>query len=476
MTEINRLEPQKGPQENFLATSADIAIYGGAAGSGKSYALLLEPLRHVNNPKFRSIIFRRTTTQIRCPGGLWDESMQMYSLLGAEPKETPMQWHFKSGAQLKFAHIEYEKNVYDWQGSQIPFIGFDELCHFSENQFFYMSSRNRSMSGVSGYIRATCNADADSWVRDFILWFINEETGFPIAERCGRLRWFIRVENELIWGNSKKELTTQYDGKKYPPKSLTFIAANIYDNKKLLEKDPTYLATLKALPLVDRERLLKGNWNIRESAGKLFNQEWFETVDVAPASNSIIRFWDRAATESNKHSPDWTVGLKVARASSGIFYVLDMVRFQASAHKVEERIKNIALIDGRSVTIGIFQDPGGAGKGEAEYMVRQLLGYKVSTNKISVNKVTASKPASSQAEAGNIKLVRATWNKTFLEELQSFPVGDKDDIVDTLSASIEFFFQKAIGSFGNSGSVLTKSRDKGDTLNRIRKRIKVTPY
>ena len=83
---VRRIAPQKGPQEKFLSTSADIAIYGGAAGGGKSWGLLLEPLRHVTkNKEFSSVFFRRNTTQVRNPGGLWDESAKLYPMAYGQP-------------------------------------------------------------------------------------------------------------------------------------------------------------------------------------------------------------------------------------------------------------------------------------------------------------------------------------------------------------------------------------------------------
>src|SRR6185369_16031420 len=181
---------------------------------------------------------------------------------------------------IKLAHLEYDKTVYDWHGAQVPLICFDELTEFSQFQFWYMLSRNRSMSGVRPYIRATCNPDSDSWVAELISWWIDQETGFPIMERAGKLRWFIRVGDRLVWADSPEELTPELlglpafrpDGKKieYLPKSLTFIPATIYDNQKLLNQDPAYLANLLALTTVERERLLHGNWKIRPAKGLYF--------------------------------------------------------------------------------------------------------------------------------------------------------------------------------------------------------------
>ena len=153
------IRPQPGPQEKFLVSSADIAIYGGAAGGGKTYALLLDILRYKNVPGFDAMIFRKNYTQVTAPGGLWDTSMRMYAgMKGAVPLASPKRhWVFGVKATLFFDYLARDDDVYSWQGAQICFIGFDELTHFSENQFFYMLSRNRSMCGVKPCIRATCN-------------------------------------------------------------------------------------------------------------------------------------------------------------------------------------------------------------------------------------------------------------------------------------------------------------------------------
>jgi predicted phage terminase large subunit-like protein len=441
-----KLEPQPGPQTEFLRTTADIAIYGGAAGGGKSFGLLLEPLRHYDNKKFGCVIFRRNTTQVRNEGGLWDESMTIYPFFKAKPREANLEWLFPSGARLKFAHLEYDSTVLDWQGAQIPFIGFDELTHFTGRQFFYMLSRNRSTSGVPGYIRATTNPDPDSWVRDFIDWWIGPD-GYPIPERSGVVRWFIRRDDDIVWADSPDEIYAKFGRTtEVQPKSVTFIPSKIHDNKILLEKDPAYLANLLALSRVERLRLLGGNWNVREAAGMMFQREWFPIVDAVPGGwSQCVRYWDRAATkpsESNR-DPDWTRGLKLYKYPNNTFVVVDLKSTQDTPGKVESLVKATASHDSYVVPIVGEQDPGSAGVADAENFVRMLSGYDVRVRRPTHDKVTRAKPVSAQCEVGNVRVLRASWNEDFFSELENFPEGSHDDIVDVLSGA----FNELAGGF-----------------------------
>lgn len=444
--ELIELKPQDGPQTAFLASPADIVVYGGAAGGGKSFGLLLDPLRHYENPKFGGVIFRKTSVQVRNEGGLWDESMEVYPLFGADPRESVLTWNFPSGASMSFAALEYEKDVFNFQGSQIPWIGFDELTHFSEYQFFYMLTRNRSTSGVKPKIRSTCNPDPDSWVARLIAWWIDDE-GYPIPERSGKLRWFIRVEDAMHWANTKQELHEKFGyGPEIQPKSITFIPSKLEDNKILMEKDPGYLANLLAQDRVTRMRLHKGNWKVRASAGSMFKREWFRVVDAVPAGwIRIVRFWDRAATkphEGNK-DPDWTRGLKMYKYPNGRYLIADVKSTRDTPGQVEILIKNTASHDTSATAIRSQQDPGSAGVAEAAYFVTMLAGYDVGTIVFNKDKVTRAKPVSAQSEVGNIEVLRGAWNDEFFTELENFPDGVHDDIVDTLSGA----FNELSGGF-----------------------------
>lgn len=442
------IRPQAGAQEKFLSTPADIAIYGGAAGGGKSFSILIEPLRHMHVKKFGAVIFRRHLTEIMKEGGLWDESCAIYPFFGARGRQAPQpDWRFgldgDDRARISFGHLEHESDIYSWHGAQIPLIIFDELTHFTKKQFFYMLSRNRSRCEVRPYIRATCNPDPDSFVAELIEWYINPDTGYPIEERSGVLRYMLRIEgDEIAWADRPEDLLKLYPtAKREHIKSFTFIHALITDNKILLERNPEYLGNLNAQNLVDRERLLKGNWKIRPAAGLYYKRHYFPVIKSRPANPARrVRYWDLAATEATTGSdaaqPDWTVGLLLSADAQGGYCVEHVERFQGSPKQVEAAILNTAAQDGKDVIVGIPQDPGQAGKAQASHLMRLLAGFTVEVNRESGSKIVRAGAASSQAEQGNISIVQGHWNEAFLSELENFPrKGAKDDQVDALSGA-----------------------------------------
>lgn len=438
------VRPQPGPQEAFLSSPADIVFYGGAAGGGKTYGLLIEPLRHKNNKDFGAVIFRRTYSQITNEGGLWDVAGDLYPSIGGRSNSSDMYWQFPSGMAVNFGHMQHEKDRFSYQGSQIPLICWDELTQFTRKQFFYLLSRNRSVSGVPGYQRATMNPvppddKVGGWVyRDFVAWYIGAD-GFPIPERSGVIRYFVVVNDTVQWADTAAELKERFPevcSDKIPPTSFTFIPASVHDNQALLEKDPGYLSKLNALPYVERMQLLGGNWHVRPTAGSVFQRAWFPIVDAMPPAVRTVRMWDRAATEKTANNdPDATAGIKVSHCKDGYWYVEHAHTMHGRAAAVEDAITNLAEQDGQKCEIGLFQDPGAAGKGEADYMVKKLAGYTVHVEKISIDKLTAAKPVSAQAERGNIRLLRGPWNDAFLRVLESFPDGGHDDEVDGLSGA-----------------------------------------
>lgn len=437
--EIEAIIPQAGKQEMFLSSPADVAIYGGGAGSGKTFALLMEAFRNVNVPGYGAVIFRRSTPEITAQGGLWDEASSLYPFLGGKPvRSRPMRYYFPQyDTKITFTHLQSEDTLLSWHGAQIPFIGFDELQLFTEKQFWYMLSRNRSTCGVAPYVRATCNADSDSFLAGLLEWYIDQETGFAIEERAGVIRWVCRKsDGSLAWADSEEEI--KKDNPNALAKSFTFIPAKVEDNLVLLEKDPGYLANLDLQQLVDRERLRNANWKIKHIAGTMFKAGWFEIVDVKiPRHIRRFRYWDKAGTEG---AGDWTAGALLVEYK-GIFYWEDFVIVQASPMKRNRIIKNTALQDKErfdEVEVWVEQEPAASGKESAAISLmelRTIVDY-VNAETVSGNKITRAKMHSAQAEQGTVKLIRGPWNETFLRLHEAFPTkGIPDDVVDAASGA-----------------------------------------
>jgi predicted phage terminase large subunit-like protein len=179
--------------------------------------------------------------------------------------------------------------------------------------------------------------------------------------------------------------------------------------------------------------------------GGLFRIERIATREAPPASIAVaVRAWDLAATAHvDGHDPDWTVGVKLLREASGSLIVADVVRLRGGPGEVEEAIVNTAQRDGVSVAVGLPQDPGQAGRAQVLYLTRRLAGYRVVSSAESGAKATRAMPIASQCDGGNLAVVRGIWNAAFLDELQAFPNGSKDDQVDALSRAFGMVIEPA---------------------------------
>lgn len=272
---------QRGGQEDMLAQCADIQIVGGSRGGSKSYSLLLENLKDINNKNYRAVIFRKEVDDLT---DLVDTSNGIYGDFGTYNRsKADMTWNFQSGGALKFNY--YSDSLEDFkvrmQGKQYSFIGIDEITHIEYPKFKYLITNNRNAFDIRNRFWGTCNPDPDSWVAKFIDWWIGED-GLPIPERNGAVRYcFMDGDevNDIYWGDSKEEVYEQCKSiiDKYwldsysiygsPAdlfvKSVTFIEAKLADNVQLLRSDPTYLANLAGQSEEQRSRDLEGNWKFK---------------------------------------------------------------------------------------------------------------------------------------------------------------------------------------------------------------------
>ena len=445
--EIIEIRPNPGPQEAFLSCPADIALYGGAAGGGKTYAILLDVLRGVDDPHFRAVVFRRTTKNLRNEGGIWEDAVEFFAPFGGMPRESPqLQIRFPSGASITFTHLQHEKNKLDHKGGQYTAIYFDELTEFTATQFWYLYSRARSpLSRFEPWMRATTNP-MPGWVANLISWWIDQDTGYPIPERSGVVRWFVRDGDAIKWVS---EDYRDEDGDK--PTSITFIRSTLDDNPHL---GSTYRAKLKTQDFVERNRLLGGNWKVTRQ-GDFFRRHRVGLYTCKPSELPdvpCLRYWDMADSEPTEQrtDPDNTASARGRMTSHvdedgivyRVLYIEDMTFdvLQGDAKRV--KIRMVAQHDGGEVWIALEQEPGASGKEIArDYRNKYLAGFAVSVDVPKGSKATRAQrwlPIAEGGEAGRIVIVTdedgnmPVWFEQLLAQLAAFP-GKPRDGIDAIS-------------------------------------------
>jgi predicted phage terminase large subunit-like protein len=437
MQHVERIGPESEKQELFINSDADITVFGGGAGSGKTYVGIMDFLRYVEDPYFTGVITRRTTPQLAGPGGPLEKCLQLFKALYPKVRwqEKKGRFVFPSGAYVYLRHFEYEDSKEDFTGWEVTKFLIDEGQQYTETMVVFLLSRMRNPKcKVRPHMKITCNPDKESFLRQWLSWFINED-GLPDPERTKQKRWFVRIDNKMHWGNSKEECITLYGKADLPaehpkqvkPLSLAFIPATVYDNPPLMRADPQYVANLEALGRVERQRLLHGNWDVTEESTGYFKREWLgDPLPQVPMHGVIkrIRAWDFAGSlpsETNPN-PDWTVGVRMSKLKDGRYVIEDVIRFRARFGEVLERVIQVAKDDGEDVTIITPREPGQAGQHASAYFIRELAeaGFYAKSFPTNQSKITRFAPFCATAETKIISYVVGDWNDSYFTELENF--------------------------------------------------------
>jgi len=327
----NEIRPIPGsPQEQLLKSTVREVGFGGQAGGGKSYALLLDALYQLHKPGYDAILFRRTYKQLREAGGLIDLSSEIYHHLGGTYNQSNYVWTFPNyhNNTIRFSHLEHEKNIQDFSGSQYPYIGFDELQNFTERQYLFLFSRNRSGNpDINLYIRSTFNPGGIGhfWIKKR---FIDSTNLTP--------KYYKRINGiETETGRNDTEAT-----------SRLFIPARLEDNPYLyLDGKGDYERGLSQLDPIDYARLRLGDWDIRRS-GRVYHA----FTQPGPASYDL----DLSKAEGYYHSHDfgavnhvWGLWAKIG----SIYYLIHSEKLAegttaARAGKVKSHFRDRKVVAG----------------------------------------------------------------------------------------------------------------------------------
>ena len=460
------------PQQLFLLDQGREAFYGGAAGGGKSDAMLMAALQYVDVPRYSALILRRTKDDLALPGAIGDRADEW--LGGTDARLKGSTWEFPSGATIALGSIQYDRDKSRFKSAEFQFIAWDELTQFQETTYTFMFSRLRRPAVICG----NCNVMVEKVLpgtRSRGMW---GEPGAEVADDDG---WVHGAAQTNYDGRCPHPAPSATALREYPPSPMdgttlfdvplrmraasnpgdvghawvrdrfvrsttrkpgaSFYPAKLTDNPSLDQR--SYAEGLGNLTLVERQRLLDGDWEVADG-GTIFKRSWFDVVPVeaVPRKGKRVRFWDLAATVpkrgANKDDPDWTCGGYVV-FHEGEYWIVHMARFRESPGAVERAIRNHAEQDGRDVPVRMEQEPGASGVNTIDNYRRNILpGFDFDRALPKGDKADRSRTWSGAAEHGLVHLVAGSWIGDFLDECEAFPTGPHDDQIDAVSGAVEY--------------------------------------
>lgn len=464
MCEQYMLHTPHPPQQVFLGLNNREALFGGAAGGGKSDALLMAALQYVDVPGYSALLLRRTWPDLVKPGAIMDRTRQWLEQTDATPHDGGREWRFPSGARITFGYLQYDKDKYKYQSAEYQFIGFDELTQFQEEVYTYMFSRLRRPAipclvckrpvrkapGPGNFVHIKKKADPHKPQTPF-----REHTAVPDpkvlqqygpAKQDGKTLFEVPLRMRSatnpgglghVWVRDHFINTETRDSR------AIFLSSLLRDNPALDYDE--YVMSLSHLGVTERERLLNGDWDVMEE-GAMFQRHWFNASEDYPKKARVVRCWDLASVEDGG---DYTVGALVSLTDEGMWFIEDIVRGQWSPLNVEKIVAQTAARDGTNIPVRIEQEPGSSGVNTISHYRRNVLvGYDFDGTRPTGSKAERARPLASAAEAGNVYIVKGRWNVDFLDEISLFPNVPHDDQVDAVSAAVHHL------AFGKRGRLL----------------------
>jgi predicted phage terminase large subunit-like protein len=405
-------------QEAFLRLGGPEVFYGGAAGGGKTVALLMAAAQFTDVPGYDALLVRPTLAELERPGGPIDLSHDWFAGTKGVWQAERRVWRFPGpgmsgagGATVWFGYLDGQADVARYAGSSFSFLGFDELPQFDELIYHRMRRILRQATNQPDLGRSPDGltlADVPVRIRG------TGNPGGPYHD------WVKRYFVDPV---------TRPDG-------VVYLASSWADNDYLDRE--AYLQQLVHLPPAERQRLINGDWDVPDD-GSMFQRHWFEIIKLAdvPEPERSVRYWDLAGgipTPANP-DPDYSVGLRLDLADGG-YYITGIIRDRRHAGEIEQLLAATAEQDGLGVQIWIEQEPGSHSEFFEQHLRREVLdGYSLKMDRPTGSKEARAYAVASAAAQGWINLVAGPHTAEFLDELAQFPNGRHDDCVDALAGA-----------------------------------------
>lgn len=394
-------------------------LFGGAAGGGKSEALLMASLMWTHLPGHHALLLRRTYQDLALPGGLMDLAHQWLMGTDATRHEAGKVWRFPSGSSLTFGYLQTDVDKYRYQGSSFTFIGWDELTQFPKPAFTYLFSRLRRPEGSTAPLMVRAASNPGGIGHDWV----------------------------------KSRYVTSSDP------ARVFLPSKLADNPHI--DAVSYREALSALDPVTRRQLEHGDWDVSPSGG-FIPTEKLQRYPVDPPGRPVerlrVRAWDLAATTTGDYSAGVLVSLD---PHARTYRIEDVVRVRQAPADLERTMQSAAARDGIGTPIVIEQEPGSSGLiAMRDIRTRVLAGYPVYPVRPTGPKIERARLLASLVDNGDVAVNEGDWTEPFIDELRAFPEGRHDDMVDAASHATHYL-TRAIG--GRRPAAPTGSRERVPT-------------
>jgi phage terminase large subunit-like protein len=426
--------PPYPKQRTFLELDAQEALFGGAAGGGKTESLIMSALQYVDHPRYSAILMRRREVDLTKKNAILDRAREWFTGTAAKWDAKLGGFRFPSGATICFGHLTHLADREKWKGPEFQFVGIEELTDWSEEDYVFMFSRMRSVdAAVPTRMRANTNPGGvgHEWVFNRFVRFARQlGTGVGYEDwRKGD-----RVGLACFESPPSAQVVAMARSLSVRAQGAHFVPAFAEDNPSLNRNE--YLMNLAQLDPVEFAWYGEGDWNATPS-GEIFERGWLANyLDVEPPDAQWCRYWDLAGTDPNapdakSKDPAFSAGVKVGlqwmRSGAARVVISNVVRDRKKPADVELMVAATAECDGSEVDVVFEQEPGSAGIAVVNgYQLRTLLGFSVHADRKTGSKEEMWRPLAGLARAGGLWLVRGEWNDAFVKELVGLPAGKKD--------------------------------------------------
>ena len=416
-------------QQAFLLLSCRDAFYGGAAGGGKSDALLMAALMYVDIPGYNALLIRDTYSNLSKPEGLLWRAAEWLEGTDARWNGQEKRWDFpiegsNIGASLSFGYLDGPLDHFNYQSAAYQFIGIDEAVAVRERSALYLFSRQRRLKEAP-----------------FVPLRFRTASNPPAREQLATGQW---VKDRYV--NPKTRKT-----------GSIFISAKLEDNPHLDQE--SYDESLSHLDPVTRRQLRDGDWEIKE-AGRMMDSDKFVMIDAPlPNVELTVRFTDLAATEqpiekvnlkTKGNGPDFTASCRMSITTEGFIVIEEITEEQLAPGPLEDKLYMRCVRDGGDVIQGYEEEGGSSGKITTAYLKKEVFkGFPFKPIPSRKSKYKRAIPFATELDGGNVYMVRAPSNRRVKDQIDEFPDGANDDIADSISGAYNML-QKSVARFSSN--------------------------